>query len=236
MRHLFNILYQKYFGSEEKQIEAYGIKAVTYGLNRYPLICNLVKQFLFISDEETLVKSTIYSNDGFIVDCVEQIGESSFEGIQNDIDEMLYVSEEIIELKNKVKNEKEKGYPDNETNVETIKDREELIRRLYRDCQMDIFTIYFDKLYNKIKTKEDIEEYRNKIDSYRELIGFNIDKTEEDYLEYYDTYVLTKEEMLEEKEEEIKRKTEMALVVVSENPIINFFEKIKNSILRIIKR
>lgn len=68
----------KIFDEEKRYIEAYGIKINTYSKNKYPLICNILLQLLFMSKEETLVKSTIYSTDEFIIDGIEEIGETSF--------------------------------------------------------------------------------------------------------------------------------------------------------------
>ena len=51
----------------------------------------------------------------------------------------------------------------------------------------------------------------------------------------YKGYYQKKEEKLILKEAEIKRKNDLALTVVSDNPIIQIFSKIKNMILRYIK-
>lgn len=170
-----SILYitSKIFGEETKYVEAYGIKANTYSQNSYPLICNLLLQLLFISNEKTLVKSTLNSTDEFLIEGIEEIGESSFVNIQNNLDEMLYASEEIIGLKKKLKNSTG-NVPQEEINtiLNKIYNNEALIRRLYMDSQMNIFTMYFDKLYTRIQTISDIQIYRNKLEDYKELIGF----------------------------------------------------------------
>lgn len=234
-----SILYitQKIFEEEIKYVEAYGIKANTYSPNSYPLICNILLQLLFISNEKTLVKSTLNSTDEFLIEGIEEIGESSFVNIQNNLDEMLYASEEIIGIKRSLKNNTSDGNMEEiNAQLNKIYEKEALIRRLYMDSQMSIFTMYFDRLYNRMQTISDIKIYKDKLQNYKELIGFYTDNQQEYFLEYYEGYYRTKEEKLKEKEAEIKRKNDLALTVVSDNIIVQIFNKIKNAIARILKR
>lgn len=234
-----SILYitQKIFEEETKYVEAYGIKTKTYSSNSYPLICNILLQLLFISNEKTLVKSTINSTDEFLIEGIEEIGESSFVNIQNNLDEMLYASEEIIGIKRSLKNNTSDGNME-EINRELnrIYEKEALIRRLYMDSQMSIFTMYFDRLYNRVETISDIQIYRKKLEDYKELIGFYTNENQEYFLEYYEGYYKEKEEKLIEKEAEIRRKNDLALTIVSDNIVVQIFAKIKNAVTRIIKR
>lgn len=234
-----SILYitQKIFEEEIKYVEAYGIKANTYSPNSYPLICNILLQLLFISNEKTLVKSTLNSTDEFLIDGIEEIGESSYVTIQNNLDEMLYASEEIIGIKRSLKNNTSDGNME-EINKELnrIYEKEAIIRRLYMDSQMSIFTMYFDRLYNRVQTISDIQIYRRRLEDYKELIGFYTNESQEYFLEYYEGYYKEKEEKLKEKQDKIKRKNDLALTVVSDNIIVQIFNKIKNAIARIIKR
>lgn len=226
----------KIFKEQEKYIEAYGIKANTYSHNKYPLICNILLQLLFISNERTLVESTIYSTDEFIIDGVEEIGETSFVNIQNNLDEMLYASEEIIGIKRQIKNKTEEGYLNINEYLNEIYQKEELIRKLYMDSQMSIFTMYFDRLYNRIQNLSDIKLYRNKLEKFKELIGFYTNEKQEYFLQYYEDYYKKKEEKLILKEAEIKRKNDLALTVISDNIIVQIFNKMKNTLNRILNK
>lgn len=234
-----SILYitSKIFEEEIKYVEAYGIKANTYSPSSYPLICNILLQLLFISNEKKLVKSTLNSTDEFLIEGIEEIGESSFVNIQNNLDEMLYASEEIIGIKRSLKNNTSDGNMEEiNAQLNRIYEKEALIRRLYMDSQMSIFTMYFDRLYNRIQTISDIKTYKNKLEKYKELIGFYTNENQEYFLEYYEGYYKTKEEKLIEKETEIKRKNDLALTVVSNNIIVQIFNKIKNALAGIIKK
>ena len=183
-----SILYitQKIFEEEIKYIEAYGIKAKTYSQNSYPLICNIVLQLLFISNEKTLVQSTLKSTDEFLIQGIEEIGESSYVTLQNNLDEMLYASEEIIGIKRNLKNNTSDGNIEEiNKQLNRIYEKEAQIRRLYMDSQMSIFTMYFDRLYNRIQTLSDIKIYKNKLQNYKELIGFYTNDNQEYFLQYY---------------------------------------------------
>lgn len=226
----------KIFNEEERYIEAYGIKVNTYSRNKYPLICNVLLQLLFMSKEKTLVKSTIYSTDEFIIDGIEEIGETSFVNIQNNLDEMLYASEEIIGIKRLIKTKTEEGYLNINEYLNEIYQKEELIRKLYMDSQMSIFTMYFDRLYNRIQNLSDIKLYINKLEEFKKLIGFYTNENQEYFLQYYENYYNQKEEKLILKEADIKRKNDLALTVISDNIIIQIFNKIKNNLSKILKK
>lgn len=226
----------KIFKEEDALIEAYGIKASTFSINKYPLICNILKQLMFFSNEKTLVTSTIYSTDEFILDGVEQIGETSYVSIQSNLDEMLYASEEIIRIKSKIKQETEDGNVE-EINIQLNKiyEKEVIIRKLYMDCQMSILTMFFDKLFNRIETLKDIKKYRNKIEQFKGLIGYYTNEEQEYFSEYYKGYCKNKEEKLILKEAEIKRRDDLSLTVVSDNTMMQIFSRIKSIILKYIK-
>ncbi|MCI8362703.1 MAG: hypothetical protein HFJ41_06260 [Clostridia bacterium] len=226
----------KIFNEEEKYIEAYAIKSNTYSPNKYPLICNILLQLLFISTEEILVKSTIYSTDEFIIEGIEEIGESSFVNVQNNLDEMLYASEQIIGIKKLIKTKTEEGYFNIEEYLNEIYEKEELIRKLYMDSQISIFTMYFDRLYNRIENLSDIKFYRNKLEEFKKLIGFYTNENQDYFLKYYEDYYKQKEEKLILKQADIERKNELALTVISDNIIIQIFNKIKSNVSRILKK
>lgn len=234
-----SILYitQKIFEEEIKYVEAYGIKANTYSPNSYPLICNILLQLLFLSNEKTLIKSTLNSTDEFLIEGIEQIGEGSYVNIQNNLDEMLYASEEIVGIKRSLKNNTSDGNME-EINkaLNTMYEKEAIIRKLYMDSQMSIFTMYFDRLYNRVQTISDIQIYRKKLEDYKKLIGFYTNESQEYFLEYYEGYYKEKEEKLIEKENEIKRKNDLALTVISDNMIVKIFRQIRNTVARMLKK
>lgn len=226
----------KIFNEEEKYVEAYGIKAKTYNTNRYPLICNILLQLLFISNEKTLVKSTIYSLDEFTLDIIQNIEKNSYINIQNDLEEMLYTSEQIIGIKELINNRTQEGYFNIQQYLNEIYEKEEKIRKLYMNCQMSIFTMYFDILFSKIESSTDIKLYISKLENFKELIGFYIDENQEYFLKYYKNYYKQKQEKLILREEEIKRKSDLAITVISDNMMIQIFNKIKDNVNRILKK
>lgn len=216
----------KMYDEEIKQTNAYGIKAKTYSTNKYPLICNIIMQLLYIASEKEIVTSTIYSKDSFMIECIENLGsELSFTNIQNNLDDMLYASEKIIGLKREAKNIE---LEDAEKIIQQIYEQEELIGRLYMDCQMSIFRLYFDKLYNDLETKEDITYYKKKLNGYADIYGKFVNESQEYFSKYYENYCKEKYEKLEVLKFRIERKNDNALTVVSDNKILELFYKLKN--------
>lgn len=223
----------KIYEDEIKEVEAYSIKLKTFSPNKYPLICNLLLQLLYTTDEQILVKSTINSNDNFILECVDNLGEGTFKSVQSNLDDMLYASEEILGIKKKIKNGENVKL---EKELNKINEKETLIRKLYMDCQMMIFTTYFDKLYNRLETIQEMKKYMNELVNYKKLLGSYLDKNQEYFTQYYEGYYKKREEKLIEKEEMIKIKNDNALTVVSTNPMTTMFNKIKLAISKILKK
>lgn len=227
----------KILKNEIQNIEAYGINTNTFSENKYPLICNILLQLLFVSNEKALVESTIYSKDEFIINVIDEIGESNYKTIQENLDQMLYASEEIIGIKTLLKYQSVR-LKDEEINqnLNNIYKKEELIRKLYMESQLIIFTNYFDRLYLRIEDLSDIKIYKNRLEEYGDLVGFYTDGREKEILKYYEQYCYDKSEKLVLKEADIKRRNDLALTVVQDNIITQIYNRIKQAISNVVKK
>ena len=214
---------------KEEKIEAYGINAMTYSKNKYPLICNLVEQLLFTTNKEILVKSTIYGTDEFLDECIEQIGEINFSNVQSNLDDMLYASEEIIKIKNDIKQ-----FAQKDDFIQKTIENEEIIKKIYIDTQTIIFTSYFDRMFMRIENLYDIQFYEKKLEQYKYIMGDLINNNL--FEEYYESYCFKMKVKLEEKRNSILRKENLSLMVVSNNKIIQFFRKIKSILSKILEK
>lgn len=219
------------FDYQEQEVEAYGIRAKTFGTNKYPLICNILKQLLFITREETLVKSTINSLDEFIIEVIEELGEGAFSTVRNNLDDMLYASEEIIDIKRKIKKEEDDSQQIDEA-LKRINNIENLMKKTYVNTQLLIFTTYFDKLFKRIETLEDTEYYLNKLNEYKNIMGTVIDNSE-DIDKFYDDYYKDKKEKINSKKESIINKEQLALMIVSKNKIVRIFYLLRANLSRL---
>lgn len=217
---------------ENKKIstEVFGIKVNTFHTDKYALICNILEQLKFVIGENQLVKSTIYATDDFIVDGYDAITKTIFDNVQNNMDKMLFAEEEIQTLKRNITEDNK------EQNKKLIYENEELIKSLYMDSQMSIFTSHFDTIYKRIQTLLDLTYYKAKLEEYKGLIGVDSNKEKDYMMQYYERYCENKRKELTIKEVQIKAKNNVALTVVSNNIIIKVLTKLREAASRLLNR
>ena len=213
------------FEVPNKETTKFDVIANTYDEITYPLICNIMKQLIFVIGEKTLIKSTIYGQEDFVIDGYDAIGRNNFVSIEHNLDKMLYLEEEI-------------SYILSQDKTDEVEERQKKIVDFYIDCQKIILKVYFDRLFNRIDMLIDISYFRAKIEEFEKLIGYkkNPSNPEEDMKEYYKKYKEDKYQKILIKEAEIKRKNNLALTVVSGNVIIQMFRKIRHLASRIFKK
>lgn len=197
---------QKLLGSSSQMVEIYDMKLPTISRNYYPIITNLMEQLCFALGDKLLIDSTLNSKSDFKYNAIDNLGEGSYFTIQANFDKILEAKDNI--LKNQ----------DAQKNIQTIKD-------LYNDTQRLIFTSYFDRLFKRIETIDELKEYNKKLFYYRNYIGSN--EGQYVYIEYYKN----QKEKIKKLEFDLQNR---ALVVVKDNKILRILKKIKNYFEKLI--
>lgn len=198
--------------SKREIIDIYGIKIPTIGRNYYAMLTNLIEKIVFLIGEEELIDSTINCNDEFIYKCIDNFGEKTFYKIRDNFDKILCATENII--KNKKKS----------TNKDNLQKHIKELQDNFINTQEIITTTYFEKLLDRIDNLKEVEEYKEKLDKYRELIA-NMEK-----YDFYNTYYKNQYAKILEKEEKIKKSN--ALIVINEKNINRLLAKIKKLFTR----
>ena len=70
----------------------------------YPVLCNLVSQLVYITNENDFYDSMFSATTQFQENIIQACGEKVFFYIQDNLDEILYTEEKIINLNNKLLN------------------------------------------------------------------------------------------------------------------------------------
>ena len=96
---------------------------------------------------------------------------------------------------------------------------------MYVETQKIIFTSYFERIFKRIETIDELKTYSKKLFHYRHLIGAN------DAEYYYVEYYRNKKEEIKQKEYELEH---MSLMVVKDSAVLKAFRKIKEYISRFI--
>lgn len=178
------LLSSKILKNKAETVKYYGIDFSTTSPSYYPLICTLINQMAYIVGENVLFDSTLYSNDKFKNAFIKLTSQSTFNKISQNFDKILNTEEKIIELTNKSQNS------DNITEKEIakisskIKNYKKVIKDTFFETQNRILTSYFDKNLNNLYSYQDIDEYRQKLYCYKDLLG-----TTDNYTFFNDYYI-----------------------------------------------
>jgi len=172
----------KILKKEVDTVKYYGIEFSTITPSYYPLICNLLQQMSYITGEQILIDSTLYSNDSFKNIFIKLCGEKTFYKIEKNLDKILNAEEKIVYCNSKLESDlKTKEI----ANISTIIGKaKKTIQNTFIETQNLILTSYFNNELHNLNSIENIEDYRIKIYSYRDLLG-----TTEGYSYFNEYYI-----------------------------------------------
>lgn len=206
--------------TDSEEVKYYGIDFTTCSPSYYPLQCNLVKQLAYITGEDILFNSTLYGNDTFKEKLISLTSSDIFYTIQKNIDSIVYLEDELVLASNKLAN------IDGNVRIITrlskkVNKLKEKISKVFFDTQELIVSSYFNNSLKTLVTPRCIENFRNKLFGYKNLIGTN------DTYSFFSDYYLDMMKKLEVKYEEIESKATVALVVEKKNIFSLLFKKIR---------
>lgn len=229
----------KIANKEYKYVEKYEVVAKTYNEERYPLMCNLILQLIYVTGENVFLDSILNSKEDFEYKIMENCGEGVYITIVNGLDKMLYAEEENIQLfqlleKYKQTSNANTDYTVTEQEVYKTMAKIETNRKAIKDTYIKlenlILNSYFNKYFSRIETLDDIITYRKDLYNYKEIYGMNSFDNE------YNKYYSNKIKDLEDKRINIMRKTGQFSLAKTDNKILNIFSKIRAALLGIFKR
>lgn len=205
--------------SDYENVKYFGIDIPTNTEAYYPLECALVNQMAYLIGEDILFDSTINSNDRFKDQFISFTSEKVFLTIQKNIDLLIEKQDELKGLYSIIQ--------ENDTDVKLtrkcVKEIEKYkndIRELFMNTQKLILTSYFDSTINLTYTPKLIENYRNELYLYKNLLG------QVDGDTFFNDYYIDKMMQLE-KRYDLNNSEIKDLVVVKHNFVSKLFRKIK---------
>ncbi len=220
------LMSSKINGIPKEYVKYFGISFETTSPSYYPLECCLVNQLSYITGEDVLFESTIKSNDNFKKVFSALTSPKTFVAIQNAIDEILYHEEDIIKINNKIaqinnRNKKVDGM------IQKIEELKKEITLIFLRTQNLIISSYFDNAFHQIVDLEGVENYRKKLYTFKDLIGFTEGYT------FFNDYYVSKMEELEHKYNLLENgefETALKLITKKENLFIRFLKTLKKFI------
>ena len=209
----------KCIGNKYETVKYFDIEIPTNTEKYYPLECAIVNEMAYVIGEDILFDSTLNSNDKFEEQFISLTSKKDFYTIQKNIDLLVEEQSTLEELYINLKEF------DTDTNfvrkcVEQIDKQKIKIRELFLGTQKLILTSYFDNSIKLAYTPKIIENYRNKLYLFKNLIG----QYEGDnfYNEYYIQKMVEIEKRYESDNTEIRD-----LVVIKHSFISKLFIKIR---------
>lgn len=186
------LMSSKILGIPKEYVKYFGINFETNSPSYYPLECCLVNQLCYLIGEDILFESTLKSDNTFKQIAMDTLSPKAFIAIQNAIDDILFAEEDIIKLNNKIsqiddRNKKIDGM------IKKIAELKNEITLTFMRTQNLIISSYFDNTFNNISNLEDLENYRRKLYSFKDYLGFAEGYT------FFNDYYIEKMSQLEHK-------------------------------------
>ncbi len=220
------LISSKINGIPKEYVKYFDISFETNSPSYYPLECCLVNQLAYITGEDVLFESTLKSTNHFKEVFSELTSPKTFMAIQNAVDDILNHEEEIIKINNKIaqiddRNKKVDGM------IEKIDELKHEITLTFMRTQNLIISSYFDRAFDIISDLEGMEEYRQKLYNFKDLIGCTEGYT------FFNDYYVSKMEALEHKYnllESGQLETSLKVITKKENVFIRVVKTLKKLI------
>lgn len=172
--------------NEEKTdiVKYYDVHLITSSPNFYPLECSLLSQMIYITGEEPLIESVFNSTDNFKNEFIYKTSEKAYYDIVHSFDLLLSLEEKVILLTDEFQ------YADNNTRLDKliskIEEARKKVANQYLNTQNLIIAHYFDSEFIRCETTDELDEFREKLYKFRDLLGYT------DNYRFFDDYYIDK--------------------------------------------
>ncbi len=157
------------FNNEKVNTNKYGININAIEDKTYPILCALMQQITYILGYKELLKSILKNTDDF-QDLFESFaGIQSYSFLRQAFDKMMNSRDSIsnnIRLINTEENVQNKKILEKEIEIYTQE-----IKNHFSAVQKLCYTEYFEPLFKKVKTKEDLIKVRKEVNNYHQHTG-----------------------------------------------------------------
>ena len=220
------LMSSKINNTKKDYVKYFGLSFDSVSPSYYPLECCLVNQLAYLVGEDVLFESAINSNDNFKIKLAALISEKAFIAIQNSLDTILYNTEKIIKLNNKIAESDDRNKKI-DSMIAKIADLKNEISLTFMRTQNLIISSYFDNSFNQIYSLEEIELYRQKLYTFKDYLA-----STEGYT-FFNSYYVSKMEDLEirsvaiENGEDLSEEISLKLITKKETLFIRFLKIFK---------
>lgn len=220
---------------ETVDVKYFDISLKTNSPDYYPLECALLSQITYFTGTYPLYNSVLFSNDIFKNTFITKFNKKLYAFVVKKLDSLLNLENELNSYI------EELSYASNEKVINNLNKiinyKKQKITNLFFQTQNYIMKSCFNCEFNKLKTLEDIHEFKNQLYDFKNVIGSN-----SNYTFYNDFYCLmmnaieTKKDYIKEHGEislPSKECTSLMIIDTKKNKLAfakTFFRKIKELI------
>lgn len=178
------------------EVKYFDIALKTISPDYYPLECALLNQIAFFTGTYPLYNSVLFSNDIFKNTFIAQFNKKFYTFISSRLDELLNLESELNSYI------EELSYATRESEISNLNKiinfKKQKITTLFFQTQNRIIKICFNYEFNKLKSLEDIHGFKNKLYSFKNVIGSNSNYT------FYNDFYCSMMNAIETKKDYIK--------------------------------
>lgn len=181
---------------ELSEVKYFDISLKTISPDYYPLECALLNQVTYFTGTYPLYNSVLFSNDVFKNTFITQFNKKLYSFITSKLDELLNLESEL----NSYIEELSYASKENEINSlnKIINYKKQKITTLFFQTQNRIMKTCFNCEFNKLKSLEDIHDFKNRLYEFKNVIGSNNNYS------FYNDFYCSMMNAIETKKEYIK--------------------------------
>lgn len=177
-------------------VKYFDISLKTNSPDYYPLECALLNQITYFTGTYPLYNSVLFSNDVFKNTFTTQFNKKLFSFITSKLDELLNLESELNSYI------EELSYASKEKEINSLNKiinyKKQKITTLFFQTQNRIMKTCFNCEFNKLKSLEDIHDFKNLLYNYKNVIGSNNNYS------FYNDFYCSMMNAIESKKEYIK--------------------------------
>ena len=174
----------------------------------YPLLSNLIEQIVYLYGEDIIVESTINGSYNFQEQYIGICSEKDFNKMELNIDK-------ILDIRNKLSQ-----------GVDYDKQIEKIVSQ-YLITQDIILNSYFNRTFSKLKSLQDVELYKSKLEGIKDFIGYD------DEYKKFNIYKEEKLKLLRNKMLNIMKADSINMPkIISKNKIFELFKYIRSLFMK----
>lgn len=181
---------------ETVDVKYFDISLKTTSPDYYPLECALLNQVTYFTGTYPLYNSVLFSNDIFKNTFIKQFSKKFYNFISSKLDELLNLEGELNSYIEAL------SYATQENEIKNLNKiinyKKQKITTLFYQTQNRIMKNCFNCEFNKLKSLDDIHNFKNKLYNYKNVIGYNNNYT------FYNDFYCSMMNAIETKKDYIK--------------------------------